>query len=418
MANLVSARARRSACAAVTAWAAILLPGVAARAQDPMVTNAQTLPSIQTVRPEAQAVSAPARAPDTQAPPQETPQEPAPTSVLSNMRIRGYADVGFGKPPQEKLPDGGLQNATSSFQIADFHLFVTAKLSDDWSFLSETLITSDFTNETSAEMDRMLFQYGPSKHLRVGFGKFNTSIGYYSNQFHRAKFYQTATGRPLMFSDEDNGGILPVHQIGITVQGEIPSGALGLHYIGEVTNGRSFNSNSAEVQNFTDGNNGKAVNAGLFVRPDAAPGLDAGFTVYRDTLDPDALGSVRETITAVHAAYLTPNFEFLNEVAILAHHFDEGGVTATSKSFYTQVSNRFGITRPYVRYEYQDVPATDLVFRAGHEDVAIPFGLRKVVSGGVRVDLRQFAAIKVQVDHALQNGVWASGAHAQLAFAF
>jgi hypothetical protein len=179
-----------------------------------------------------------------------------------------------------------------SFQIADFHLFVTARLSDDWSFLSELLITSDFSNEASAELDRMYFQYNPNKYLRVGLGKFNTSIGYYLNQFHRAKFYQTATGRPLMFSDEDNGGILPVHQIGVSFQGEIPSGALGLHYIGEIANGRSFNRSSAEVQNFADGNNFKAVNVGLFIQPDAAPGLDAGFSVYRDTLEPDGLGKV------------------------------------------------------------------------------------------------------------------------------
>ena len=184
----------------------------------------------------------------------------------------------------------GCRHSTRSFQIADLHLFITSKLSDEWSFLSETLITSDFSNEASAEMDRLVVQYNPSKYLRVGFGKFNTAVGYYSNQFHRAKFYQTATGRPLMFTDEDNGGILPVHQVGVTAQGEIPSGALGLHYVGEITNGRAFSHTSAEVQTFADGNNSKAVNVGLFVRPDLIPALDAGFTVYRDTLEPDGLG--------------------------------------------------------------------------------------------------------------------------------
>src|SRR6185436_4413400 len=138
---------------------------------------------------------------------------------------------------------------------------------------------------------RLVFQYNPNKYFRVGFGKFNAAVGYYPNQFHRAKFYQTATGRPLMFTDEDNGGILPVHQVGLTVQGQIPSGSLGLHYIGEITNGRAFSLDSHEIQNFADGNNFKAVNGGLFVRPDAAPALEAGFTVYRDTIESDALAS-------------------------------------------------------------------------------------------------------------------------------
>ena len=411
MEHMVSARGRRSVCAALAASSTILLLGGAVQAQDSSVANLPSAPAAQTAQLEPPIVS-PSPAPDAPALPQELPSSVG----LSNMRIRGYADVGVGKAPQEKLPEGGLQKSKASFQIADFHLFVTAKLSDQWSFLSELLITSDFSNEMSAEMDRLVFQYNPNKHLRVGFGKFNTAIGYYSNEFHRAKFYQTATGRPFMFTDEDNGGILPVHQVGITVQGEIPSGVLGLHYIGEITNGRAFNLNSAEVQNFSDGNNGKAVNVGLFVRPDAAPALDAGFTVYRDTLEPDGLGKVRETITAVHAVWMTPNFELLGEMAILTHDVEATAVTATSKTLYTQVSKRFGIVRPYARYEYQDVPAADPVFGVG--DVAIAFGIRKAVSGGLHFDIRQFAVVKVQFDHALQHGEWANGAHAQLAFAF
>jgi hypothetical protein len=101
-----------------------------------------------------------------------------------------------------------------------------------------------------------------------------------------------------MFSDEDNGGILPVHQVGVTVQGEIPSGSLGLHYIGEIANGRAFSMSNAEVQNFADRDNMKAVNGGLFVQPDALPALDVGFSFYHDTIESDTLAKFRETITA------------------------------------------------------------------------------------------------------------------------
>jgi hypothetical protein len=416
MENLVNTRSRCRICTAFATSAAVLLLGGAAAAQDPPLKPLQTVAGANTAEPEVQGAvnAAPAQVA------QEIPQEPAPTSTLSSMKIRVYADVSFGTPLQEKLPLSGLQHSTKSFQIADLHLFVTSKLSDDWNFLTEALFTSDFTNEASAELDRLVFQYNPNKHLRVGFGKFNAAVGYYPNQFHRAKFYQTASGRPLMFTDEDNGGILPVHQVGITAQGEIPSGALGLHYIGEVTNGRSFNVNSATVQNFVDENNGKAVNAGLFVRPDAAPAFDAGFTIYRDTLRPTALEEVRETITAVHAVWVTPNFEFLNEIAVVKHDVvGTNASTATSKTLYTQLSNRFGIVRPYARYEYQDVPASDPVFGViGLGDVAIAFGLRKAVSAGLHVDIGDFAVVKVQVDRALQFGEWANGVHAQLAFAF
>ena len=362
-------------------------------------------------------VAAYAQTPSQPPVPDEPPPspEPAPIDVFSTMRIRGYADVGFGNPLQEKLPVGGLQEATASFQIADLHLFITTRLSDEWSFLSEVLITSDFSNETTVELDRLLVQYDPSKYFRVAVGKFNSAVGYYTNQFHRAKFYQTATGRPVMFTDDDNGGVLPVHQVGVTVHGQIPSGSLGLHYVGEVSNGRGFFATGID-QNFVDSNNGKAVNGGLYLQPDALPALDAGFTVYRDTLEPLGHGRVAETITTLHGVWLTPGFEFLNEIAFINHDPESGGAQETSTTAYTQLSRRFGVIRPYARYDYQDVPPTDPIF--GLEESTVPVGIRKAISGGVNVAIKTFAVFKVQVDRALERGVWANGAHVQLAVAF
>jgi hypothetical protein len=354
-------------------------------------------------------------APAASAPVQDTSVESPAVALFGHMQVQGYADVGFGNPLQEKLPVGGLQGTTASLQIADLDLFFSSSLSERWSFLSELLITSDFTNEFGAELDRMLIQYRPNKYLRVGFGKFNSGIGFYPDEFHRAKFFQTVTGRPMMFSDEDNGGILPLHQVGITVQGEIPSGAFGLHYLAELSNGRSFREGSAEIQNWVDSNNIKAVNGGLFAKPDAFPALQLGFSVYRDTLDPNA-GQVRETITAVHAVYLKPAVEFINEAAVLKHQNEASGITSTSKSFYTQLSYRVRVARPYVRYDYQDVPLTDHVFTLG--DVTAPLGLRKAISVGSRFEVNPFVVFKVQYDHALQHGVWANGVNAQLALAF
>ena len=88
----------------------------------------------------------------------------------------------------------------------------------------------------------------------------------------------------------------------------------------------------------------------------------------------------------------------------------------TSKSFYSQASPRFGKLRPYARYEYQDVPVEDPVFGVG--DVAVAYGIRKAISGGLHIGVHQFAVVKVQFDRALQHQVWASGAHVQLAVAF
>jgi hypothetical protein len=182
-----------------------------------------------------------------------------------------------------------------------------------------------------------------------------------------------------------------------------------------VSNGRSYGAGN-EVQTFSDKDNFKALAGGVSVRPDAAPALDAGVTLYRDTVVADALAKVTETIVSTHATWVTPNFEFLNEFAVLEHTPEGSATTSTSKGFYSQLSRRFQTTRPYVRYEYQDVASTDPVLFLG--DVAPPVGVSKAISAGVHFDFGVFAVVKIQYDHALRSGTWADGVHAQLALAF
>jgi hypothetical protein len=132
------------------------------------------------------------------------------------------------------------------------------------------LVTSDFSNEFAVEMDRLLLTYNANDYLKVSFGKYNTAMGYYTNAFHREHYFQTAVSRPLMYGDEDDGGILPVHNIGITATGKIPSGLWNLHWTLDLANGRGVSTN-VPIQNFVDENNGNAVNIGLFTRPDWGP---------------------------------------------------------------------------------------------------------------------------------------------------
>src|SRR5262249_25871762 len=154
---------------------------------------------------------------------------------------------------------------------------------------------------------------------------------------------QTAIGRPFIFRFEDDGGILPVHGVGLTAQGRIPSGSLGLGYIAEVSNGRRSRSPSDEaVQNVVDENAHKAVNLGLNAKPERLPGFDAGVSVYLDRLGPALQPRVNETILAAHVVYQNPVFEQLNEAIFIRHAREHSGTADTTTSFYTQVSHQFG----------------------------------------------------------------------------
>jgi hypothetical protein len=123
-------------------------------------------------------------------------------------------------------------------------------------------------------MDRLMLTYKKNDFFKISFGKYSTALGFYTNEFHRAQYFQTGIGRPIMYSDEDNGGLLPVHSIGVTATGSIP-GSLGLHWVGELSNGLSAKNPEIPVQVFQDENNRKAFNFALYVRPERWNGFQA-----------------------------------------------------------------------------------------------------------------------------------------------
>jgi len=120
------------------------------------------------------------------------------------------------------------------------NLLITSKISDRLSMLTEAVVEADSaTNQFGIELERMLLNYDDSDYFKVGFGRYHTAIGYYNTAHHHSSWMQTAVDRPFLFSFEDRGGILPIHNVGITTTGRIPSGPLGLHYVAEVGNGRA-----------------------------------------------------------------------------------------------------------------------------------------------------------------------------------
>jgi hypothetical protein len=342
------------------------------------------------------------------------------THKLGPFQMRGFGDIGFGRPVFENLPNAILKGSTYSFSLGDLDLFTTARISDRLSFLAELLITSDFTNSFGAEIDRMMLNYKVSDYFKIGVGKYNTAIGYYSNAFHRARYFQTATGRPLMFADEDAGGILPVHSVGVTTSGKLPSGPLGLHWVAEVANGRASTSltdpsgSVVDVQNFVDENNTKAVNFALMAAPPAWRGFQVGASFYRDRLRPEPLPDMSQHIMSAHLVFVRTNFEILNEAAIVRHAYVGSGHVWKSLTSYTQLSRKFGSYRPYFRYDYQNTPKTEPLFgRFGQ------MGRSDGPSVGVRYDLADYAGLKLQYGRLSQRDLgWTNDFQIQVAFAF
>lgn len=331
------------------------------------------------------------------------------------LRIRGFGDVNLHGDTQK--------GETTSFALGQLDLFVTSDVSEKFKFLSEIVfeggpdniygITRGEPNAFSVDVERYLIQYSYNDYLNISAGRWHTAIGYYNTAYHHSTWFQTTTGRPFLFEFEDRGGILPIHTVGVSASGSIPSGRLGLHYVAEVGNGRASRSPLSQepVQNVIDDQNHKAYNLALFARPEAIRGLQVGFSAYRDLLAPANSPRIGETILAAHAVFIRPQFEWLNEALVVRHSVFGTSQVFNTPGFYSQVSKQFGSYRPYFRYQYVNAADTEPIF----PDVRLRHG----PSVGLRYDASESVAVKLQYDYTALRGQPAVNALAlQVGFTF
>jgi hypothetical protein len=336
------------------------------------------------------------------------------------LRIRGFGDITFHGDNARNTPS--TTKNLSAFSLGQLNLFVTSDISENFKFLSEIVFEAGSsrellthpaeTNVFGVDIERYLLQYSRNDYFNLAIGRYHTAIGYYNTAYHHSSWLQTATGRPFLFEFEDQGGILPIHNVGLSASGLIPSGGLGLHYVAELGNGRSWRNplGNEPVQNEVDENTYKAFNLALFARPDAIRGLQIGFSGYHDHLSAP-FGRMNETILAGHFVLVRPKFEWLNEALVVRHTPDGTSRLFNTPGFYTQVSKQFGSYRPYFRYQYVNAPSDEPLFT----DV----GLRHGPSVGLRYDATESVAFKLQYDYtALRQQPATSGVALQVGFTF
>ncbi|MDT4969765.1 MAG: hypothetical protein QOJ64_4502 [Acidobacteriota bacterium] len=302
------------------------------------------------------------------------------------LQIQGFADMNFRASDQK--------GATNAFALGQLDLFLTSRLSEKFSVLGELIVEAGADNDFSFEIHRLLLRYAHNDYFNFSAGRFHSAIGYYNTAYHHGSWFQTTANRPFIFAFESKGGILPLHNVGLSVSGRIPSAPLGLRYVAEIGNGRAVRSPlNRSVQTSVDENNGKAFNLGIFARPKALPGFQTGFSIYRDNLTPNGSPKIGQTIMAAHFIYQNKLYEMLNEAVVVRHALNSR--VFTTPGFYTQFSRRFGNGRPYFRYQYVNAPNDDPIF----PDV----GRRNGPSLGWRYDISEFAAFKAQYDRTLRR---------------
>lgn len=385
----------------------------------PAVTTADTIPLRHSSSSQTVAAASQTPAPTT---PAESEQAQAENDMNDRMdlsktllRIRGFGDVDL---------QGDTQHGDkTTFSLGQLDLFITSDMSDRFKFLSEVVFEAGPDNIYGAELgtensfgvdiERYLLQYSYNDYFKLAIGRGHTAIGYYNTAYHHSTWLQTTTDRPFLFEFEDRGGILPVHIVGASASGLVPSGPLGLHYVAEIGNGRESRNalQNEPVQNEISDLNRKAFNLAVFSRPDAWQGFQSGFSFYHDLLAPAGSPKIFESIMAAHAILIRPKFEWLNEALLDRHALSGTPISFNTPGFYSQVSRQIGSYRPYFRYEYLNVARNEPIF----PDVALRHG----PIAGIRYDPNESVGLKFEYQYTfLRDQPGVHGLTGQVGFTF
>ncbi|HTZ57125.1 MAG TPA: hypothetical protein VMB49_03465 [Acidobacteriaceae bacterium] len=343
---------------------------------------------------------------------------------IPQMKFRGFGDVQFVVANQNLAvvtnspgsPTPATQGGRSTFTLGMFDFFVTSQISESWSYLAEMGFQADTnTNGIGVDLERTQITYRPNQKFSMNFGRSHTMLGYYNTAFHHGTWFQTTILRPRFFEFEDEGGPLPVHNVGVEAMGLIPSGKLGFHWLAEVGNGKQTYALQAgpNPANVLADHTGKSTNIGFFIRPEKFNGLQAGFDWYQASLVPvpsllpgyglpgfpfpNAASYYHQNIFVAHVVYITPRFEFMVEDGEIGDTPRGSNQPLYTSGGYAQISKVLAhALRPYFRYEWMNPNFHDPNNAwAGHWVGPL---------AGLRWDFNPFVALKLEY----QNTDWAN----------
>lgn len=316
----------------------------------------------------------------------ETPIPGATAETYPSLEIRGFTDVDYAATDSAATPDG--------FQLGQFVLHLTSPLARKVSFFGELSMTPS-GHDFHLEVERSFIRYDYNDLFKVSAGRYHTPIGYWNTAFHHGLWLQTTVRRPEQVRF---GGIyVPVHFVGLVAEGKLPSGGLGLGYSAGVGNGRG--EDPSRGGDSGDVNTNRAWIVQLLSRPLDAYGLEAGAALYRDRVPLAAPASAREWIYSAHFAWTRESPELIGEFIGVEHEVVGASGKYDSRSFYVQAAYRLpgaaNKVKPYSRYERMEIAGGDPVYT--QPDL-------QVVTGGVRIDLIDVAAVKAEYRNQLTEG--------------
>ncbi|HEY6176790.1 MAG TPA: hypothetical protein VIX73_20175, partial [Kofleriaceae bacterium] len=337
--------------------------------------------------------------------PATAPDEPITTDrivIASTERIilNFFGDVSFLK----------LSNQDPGFAIGPLGFQVTAHLAEG--LVGRTEFAMEFEDgETVVDVERAYLEYRTS-HWLFSAGRTHAELGYWNNAFHHGRWLQLTIDRPRVLRFEDDGGMLPIHQVGATIGYGPKRGEPGVEFAVGVGNGHGRVLEL--IQTKGDNNPAKSVLLRAGVVGLGHPALRFGVNVAVDSiaaepalvrpLAPDV--SILEVITGAYLALraeqvlvFSETYDVLHRAMGTSWHVTDGFLLA---------GYRIGPYTPYAQLELRRGDgATDPFYNPGstiNSETVPPLDYTEGIAG-LHYDLNTWSALKLELSARRQGDV-------------
>lgn len=302
--------------------------------------------------------------------------------------VQGFSDFTY---KQERQPASGGGNALSTFNLGQTSLFLSARIAENISIVSETAfkLGTDVRRSQIVELERVYIKYVVSDWLKIAAGRTHTALGYWNEAFHHGALLHPTVERPEILRF---GGVLPVHAVGLELSGRVPAGSWDIAYVGNIANGRGREFNS--TIGASDPNTTKAVAAKVSFSHEGARTIILGPMIYRDVVPPDPANPRREaplteTIPGAHFVLRDSHFELLSEYFHIRHTNQLTAAEFNHTGWYAIGVVRPWKWKPYGGVDTAEFDSGDVYFAGGDTSV------RRYL-GGLRFDLHPLNALKFE----------------------
>jgi hypothetical protein len=258
--------------------------------------------------------------------------------------------------------------------------------------------------ETIVDVERAYLEYRSARWL-ISAGRTHAELGYWNNAFHHGRWLQLTIDRPHVLRFEDDGGMLPVHQIGATVVYGPRRGEAGVELAVGVGNGHGRVLEA--VQNIGDNNLDKSVLLRLGVVGLGHPSLRVGVNAAVDNIAPEPAAvrplapdvSILEIIGGAYLSLRAERLLVFSEAYSVIHRPTSGKTYQVSDGFFL-IGYRIGKLIPYAQIEtrYGD-GGTDPYYNPDpslNSETVAPTNYVEGI-GGLHYDINPWSALKFEV---------------------